>query len=241
MKIMSGIGILNMVAACMLGLNAGTAEAAGTQRRVLIIGDSMMQLPARFLKREFSRLPGFETRDFTSLGSGLARLDAFDWMAEISNLVDDFDPDATIAWFGANDRQPMKVGNVVIRPGTMEWDNEYAKRVGKAMDLLTAREGTLVYWLELPDMRETRLRQDVSAINDIVLAESERRESVVFVPTRPFLSRNPGEYSPYVNGPDGLPVRVRDFDGVHLERPGAELVARHMRKYLTGQTGNDTR
>lgn len=218
-----------LAAALGMTLALGAVRAEAAPRRVLIVGDSMMRIPAHSLTRELDSIEDVESRAFTSLGSGLARLDAFDWMAKLRELIGEFDPDMTVAWFGANDWQPIKVGAEVFQPGSPGWATEYARRIGQAMDILTAREGARLHWLELPDMREARLRENIDAIRLLVQAEAERRSSVVYVPTRPLLSRREGVYSPYVIGDRGLPLQVRDADGVHLNRAGADLMARHLR------------
>lgn len=222
---------------CVLSIlcAAAWAQAEGTPpKRVLIIGDSMMRITAHALELELSKQPGVEARSFTSLGSGLARLDIFDWIAKINELVAEFKPDATIVWFGANDRQPMKTNGGVIRPGAPEWDVEYSRRVGEAMDLLAPADGTRVIWLELPNMREPSIQNDVNAINQLVAAETQKRTRVELMPTRTLLGRKVDAYSPYIIGERGMPVQVRDNDGVHLSRPGADLLAAHIAQHLYG-------
>ena len=226
------IGALLGLALCG-GAEAQTPAAAGP-RRVLIIGDSMMRLTAHSLKLALEKQPNVTARDFTSLGSGLARLDVFDWLAKADELVGEFQPDATIAWFGTNDRQPMQTAAGVVQPGTAPWDDEYARRVGALMDRLGAAPGARVLWLELPDMRDAKIQSDVDAINRIVKAEADRRPAVTFVPARGWLTRRPGTFAPYLPGPKGIPVSVRDPDGVHLSRAGADMMAERLVGILFG-------
>lgn len=222
-----------------VGVTAGAALAPPTSpKRVLIIGDSMMHVTAHSLELTLAGRTGVTTRAFTSLGSGLARLDAFDWIAKIQALLAEFDPDATVAWFGTNDRQPMQTADGVIRIDQPEWETEYARRVGVVMDLLTTHDAARVCWLELPDMRNPEMQKEVQLINDLVRAESGKRERVEFISTRKILARHPGKFSPYIIGPNGMPVQVRDADGVHLNRTGADLLADYLADYLYGQTTN---
>lgn len=222
-----------MVSALLL---TGATAHAGP-KRVLIIGDSMMRIPAHSLERALSRVEGVETRSYTSLGSGLARLDVFDWMGKIDELTADFKPDITLVWFGTNDRQAIRTGDTVLQPTDPAWDDEYGRRVGQAMDKLLAKEGARVIWLELPDMREPKVAEDVTVINRIVKGEADKRKNVEFFPTRALLSRQPGTYSPYVIGPNGMPLQVRDADGVHLNRAGADRLADALVKHLFGAAG----
>ncbi len=223
-------------AAIMLTLTTmiTAAQPTAKPKRILVIGDSMMQVTAHAFNRRLDRIPDVENRNHTSLGSGLARLDVFDWLEKIQELVDDFDPDATVVWFGANDLQPMQTAGGIIRPGSPEWSAEYQRRVGAAMDRLTKREGAYVYWLELPDMRDRRVQSDVAFINSLLVTAAGNRERAFFVPTRTILSREPGTYSPYIVGPRGMPVQIRDPDGIHLNRAGADLMTEHLLELILG-------
>ncbi|MCA1808185.1 MAG: DUF459 domain-containing protein [Kiritimatiellia bacterium] len=212
---------------------ARAEAAADAPRRVLIIGDSMMRITAHALELALSRRPEFATRAFTSLGSGLARLDVFDWLVKAEELRDEFDPDVTVIWFGTNDRQPMMCDGSIIQPDQPGWNEEYARRVGRIMDLLTAREGTRAIWLELPDMQEPAMQADVAVINRLVREQVAKRPAVEFLQTRPLLSRVSGKYSPYLIGPNGMPLPVRDRDGIHLNRAGADLLAEHLTEHLS--------
>lgn len=225
----------------LLGVMLTTAAAVCAEpekpKRVLIIGDSMMRVTAHATERALTKIEGVQSRAFTSLGSGMARLDIFDWMAKIDELVAEFNPDTTIVWFGTNDRQALRTGANIIQTGDPAWEEEYARRVGLAMDKLTASPGARVLWLELPDMREAKISDDVNLINKIVKAEADKRPNVEFFPTRGLLSRQPGTYSPYVIGRDGMPLQIRDADGVHLNRAGADRMAEAMIKHLYGSDG----
>ncbi|MBU1694195.1 MAG: DUF459 domain-containing protein [Verrucomicrobia bacterium] len=216
-------GALGMLLACGL-----TTAAADGPRRILILGDSMMRGPAHSFELEFSKREGVETRPFTSLGSGLARLDVVDWLGRIRQLVSTFNPDTAVMFIGANDLQPMRTNRGVIRPEDAGWEEEYARRVGEAMDLLGDGGGVRVYWLELPDMPNPEIQKSADIINPIFEREAAKREFATFYRTRPLLSRKVGTFSRYVHLPNGMPLKVRDTDGMHLNRNGSDLLARNL-------------
>ncbi|MCF7838393.1 MAG: DUF459 domain-containing protein [Candidatus Marinimicrobia bacterium] len=204
----------------------GRATDGAPPQRILILGDSMMRIPVSALENEFTKHTGVEVRPFTALGTGLARLDVLDWMDRIERLVASFQPDAAVMFIGANDRQPMRVKEgVVIRPEQDGWEEEYARRVGQAMDLLGAAGAVRVFWLELPDMKDGHLHENANLINAIFEREAGKRPFVTLFRTRPILTRKPGVFTLYVINERGLPLSVRDRDGVHLSRGGAELLA----------------
>jgi len=222
-------GIL-FTALALLSLNPLSAETV-RPGKVLIIGDSMMRITSHAVALHLERVEGVTSHAHSSLGTGLARLDVFDWMAKIDELVAEHKPDTTLAWFGTNDRQPMqREDGSVVQPADEGWGAEYSRRVALAMDKLTAAEGAKVYWLELPVMRDPKVNEDVNYINGLVRDEAEKRPAVTYLETRAVLGRSPDTYSPYVIGPRGMPLPVRDVDGVHLSRAGADRLAEHLLK-----------
>jgi hypothetical protein len=200
--------------------------------KVLIIGDSMMMVTSHATQLALRRKDGVETRAEPSLGSGLARLDAFDWMKKAQDLVTEFDPDVTMVWFGTNDNQPMQTSQGILRPGDPRWLAEYTRRMGEMMDILSHKEGAKVYWLELPVMRDKEVNEYVNEINAIAKAEAEKRSSVIFFETNHLLTRKPDTFTVYLIDRTGKPVKVREPDGVHLARPGADIVAKAFVKEL---------
>lgn len=213
---------------------AAPEEAPAPPARILIIGDSMMNLPAHALELALAGKSGVATRAYTSIGTGLARLDSFDWMAKTRTLLEEFNPDLTLVWFGTNDRQPMQTADRIIKEEEPEWQQEYARRVGALMDLIIAHPAARMMWLELPDMRDDKIQEDVLLINRLVGEEAARRPRVEFFRTRPILGHRPGKFTPYVIGPKGLPVQVRDPDGMHLNRAGADRLAENIVKAIYG-------
>ncbi len=224
-------------AAAAVGLAlALTPGARADVNRVLLMGDSIMVAGARSMEREIRRLaPAVRVHTFTSLGSGLARLDAFDWHAKFREMVEAHQPDTAVVMIGTNDSQPMMGRGETIRPGSPEWEAEYARRVGEAMDILITGGVNRIFWLELPDMREDRLQEETNLINRLGEREAKKRPQVTFHPTRPTLSLTPGTYSAWVRQPNGMPIEVRDRDGVHLNRPGADRLAAAVIPVVLGQ------
>lgn len=207
-------------------------KAADKPERVLIIGDSMMRVTAHAITLALDKHDGVESKSHTSLGSGLARLEVYDWMAKIDQLVAEFNPDLSIVWFGTNDRQAMKTDTGIIRETDPGWEAEYAGRIGMVMDKLTAAKGAKVIWLELPVMKDPQITENVDLINRLAKAEADKRDAVTFYNTRLILGRKADKYSPNIINNQGRMVTLRSSDGVHLSRPGADRVAADLDKNL---------
>lgn len=208
--------------------SAALAGLAGAKSPVLLIGDSMMKLPGHALERELAKIPGVEAHSFSGIGTGLARLDAFDWLAKIDALCAEIQPKVAVVALGANDRQPMMLENVgLAQPGAPEWEAEYAVRLGRAMDHLLAGGCETVIWLQLPPMRDDVAAAHAQRINALVLAEAARRPRVVAHDFSPLVAdRRTGGYADRRMDPQtAAAIQVRDVDGIHLAPEGARLLA----------------
>ena len=225
--------ILSIVAACACAAAPRVSNSAeGTP--VLMIGDSMMRLLGLAMEKEL-KTAGIQPADsFSSLASGLARMDAFDWFAKVDALMKEHKPATVIVTLGANDRQSLKdTSGRVVPFGSPEWEKEYALRVGRIMDELLKGGATRVVWLLLPDMREPVQQEYAQFVNGIFAqqkAVEARKDKVVLFDMAPLLSRKPGMFSLYVMAPNGSVLTVRDTDGIHLTNPGAQRVAQSLVK-----------
>jgi hypothetical protein len=213
-----------LLAIALLGA-PGLAQDAQPER-VAFLGDSMMKLLGHQGSREMGKRPGVTVvTNFTSLGSGLARLDAFDWLAKFDAVMKETHPTLVIIALGTNDKQPLATAEGrTVRPGDPAWAPEYGKRVGQAMDILLKGGATRVYWMELPDMKEPQHQADSTEINAVVKGQAAERPAVTFFGTRSILSRKPGEFTKFMVDSTGRPIEYRDGDGVHLTRAGADFV-----------------
>jgi hypothetical protein len=219
------ISVLCLTAAAIVAA-ARPAEAA----RVWIAGDSMMKLVVRPLNRELAAIPGTEVLpEEVSIGTGLARLDVHDWMVKAREAAAK-KPEVVVLFMGPNDNQPMRLDNgSIVQFGTTEWSAEYRRRVGAFLDLLRAGGMKHALWISLPDMRDAKLQADTRAINAAVKAALDGRADTEYFDCIPLLSPKPGTYSAYVFRKDtGMPLHVRAGDGTHLNRDGADLLAKEI-------------
>jgi len=220
-----------LFAGCALAFASGAARAADGAP-VLMIGDSMMRLLGIAMEKELAAAGVSPATSFSSLASGLARMDAFDWFAKVDELMKQHKPATVVVSLGANDRQSLKDTTGRVVPfGQPEWDREYGLRIGRIMDELIKGGATRVVWLLLPDMKEPAQQEYAQSINALFKREAaveSRKDKVVLFDMAPLLTRRPGTFSQYVMAPNGAALTVRDSDGIHLTNVGSKRVAQSL-------------
>ena len=219
------------MAGCMLAVVSSPLRAA-EGAPVLMIGDSMMRLLGIAMEKELAAAGVSPATSFSSLASGLARMDAFDWFAKVDELMKQHKPATVVVSLGANDRQSLKDTTGRVVPfGQPEWDREYGLRIGRIMDELIKGGATRVVWLLLPDMKEPAQQEYAQSINALFKREAaveSRKDKVVLFDMAPLLTRRPGTFSQYVMAPNGAALTVRDSDGIHLTNVGSKRVAQSL-------------
>ena len=201
---------------------------SGDRQPTLMLGDSMMRLLGKAMEKELKK-EGFAAKSFTSLGSGLARLDAFDWYTKIETMMKETQAATVVVTLGANDRQPLlNESGQTLQFGTEAWREEYGQRIGRAMDTLISNGAKHVIWLLLPDMKDRTHQLYAEVVNELYreqAAVETRKDSVILFDMRPLITRTPGTFTLFIMSPQGEALSVRDTDGVHLTMTGAKIVA----------------
>ena len=192
--------------------------------RLWIIGDSMAQVFGSSLRNLAEDTGLIKAKMEYKVSSGLSRPDFFDWPQHMIDQIVDWNPDATAVLFGANDGQNFYSHGKVLKVGTKAWQAEYAKRVGKAMTILT-KGGRRVYWVGNPIMRNSVYRDKTAMINKIYAAEAKKHPGVQFISTWMLFAGDGGGYAEALKDPDGGLVVMRAPDGVHLTRAGGDRMA----------------
>ena len=192
--------------------------------RLYIIGDSMAQVFGSSLENLAEETGFIKAKLDYKVSSGLSRPDFFDWPQRMIDQLVEFDPDATAVLFGANDGQNVYFKGKVLKVGSKAWQEVYAKRVGKAMDILT-RGGRRAYWAGNPIMRDPGYRDRISMMDKIYKAEAEKHPGVFYIPTWALFANEKGSYAEYLPDANGAPVLMRAPDGIHLTRAGGDRMA----------------
>ncbi len=169
-------------------------------------------------------------------GTGLVRTDVFDWFDYAGPRLEEVNPEAVVCLIGANDGQAVRSPGGWLQFGTPEWDTEYAARVGAFMDLL-AGQARRVYWVEVPIMADGEYDARVQRINAVQRREAIQRRQVSYVEAYSLFQDEAGEFARELPDESGNLVVVRQADGIHFTRDGADRLARHVLTIIEADWG----
>lgn len=192
--------------------------------RVYIGGDSMAQGFGEALSRTTGEAGVEPTLDY-KVSSGLTRPDFFDWPRHLQEKMASVQPDIVVVTFGGNDAQPIDVGDRNVPVDDPAWAEEYGRRVGAVMDYLSS-EGRKLVWVGTPNAEGEGFNQRLSIIRSVVQQQAATRPQVTFVDPWPMFLSPSGGYADYIVDDDGEAKLMRANDGFHLNRVGAEYLAR---------------
>jgi hypothetical protein len=194
--------------------------------RVYIGGDSVVRDAGESLLRLAADDPELATSLHYEIATGLSRPDFYDWPAALLADAASQRPEVAVLMFGGNDAQGIVGPDGQVHPevDTPGWRAEYGRRVEAVMDAMRA-EDRLVLWVGQPPMRSEGFDRRVHVINEVVAAAAEDRPWVRFVDTTKVLGGRRGRYVERLD-PDG--EDLRQADGIHLSRAGADVLATHL-------------
>lgn len=198
---------------------ATRAPTADAPLRVWLGGDSMTIELSQSVEDAVVDRAEIDLDTHPQVSSGLTRPDFFDWPAYFRDEVLPGEPEVVVVMFGANDSQGMEIDGSPHQPSSEEWQAEYRRRVGVVMDQLRG-DGRLVVWVGQPHMRDAGFDERMGVLDAIYAEEAEGRPWVRFLDTREILSPDGDGYQ----ATDGK-TSLRQSDGIHLDRAGADLVA----------------
>ena len=151
--------------------------------------------------------------------TGLSRPDFFDWSQHLAGVLTESGADVIVVLFGANDFQNVEHEGEILNRYTDEWLDLYEERVGRIMTLLSQPDVQTV-WVGQPPVRESRLSDGLSGLNEVYAAQAEQHPQVTFVDTWALFSDDEGRYADELDG-----ERLRREDGVHLTVAGGNRLA----------------
>jgi hypothetical protein len=161
-------------------------------------------------------------------GTGLTRLDQFNWVDEVAGIAQDPGADLFVGSFGINDRQSVvEPDKTHFEYGKPAFDARYQSNVQDLIQRALAKNDSVVI-LGLPVMLDSEANSDALAKNKLfdaaVKTVGDPRASYV----EPWTSQPaPDEYKPFIANAHGTMTQLRAQDGVHFTSFGYDLVMDH--------------
>src|SRR3954453_556205 len=193
------------------------------QLRVAVVGDSLAQ-GGGFAADSVFKPFWAEVFKQGRISTGLARLDYFNWMAQMHTIVDRADPDLTLVMIGENDNQGMLYpdGTLEQDVGTFDWAAHYEGRVEQFAKIATSAGGHVV-WIGLPNTADKSRWDFVQRQDAIFQAVADELPNVAYFDSWNTFAAPDGGYSAFYR--DGTKVsEIRSPDGVHFNTDGYALV-----------------
>jgi uncharacterized protein len=158
-------------------------------------------------------------------GTGLTRLDQFNWVDELGKVGDEFHPDLYVGSFGVNDRQGIveKDKRAVAYPSA-SFDSRYTDIVEDVLRAAVS-QGASMLVIGLPIMLKEVANTDALAKNKLFEAAVKGVASDKVSYVQPWTSgANPEKFEPYLPNAENSMVLVRAPDGVHFTSVGYDMV-----------------
>ncbi len=192
--------------------------------KFLIIGDSLVATGfGPEMEKWLMRYPNISVKREGRYSTGLNRKDYFNWELRAKQLINTFHPDVVLVFIGANDGQKIKDedGRVygLYKDG---WDEAYSKRVRNFMKIISANSRK-VYWIGHPIPANRDFTKKFSLMNPIYQNEAKNFDNVIFISSWDRFAIN-GKYAPFIKNDQGIKVKVKYSDGVHLTPNGAKIL-----------------
>ena len=218
-----------LLAAALVGASTGAGAAPG-QLHIAFVGDSMGDglwgAMFRRLGKDKCLAARVKLIRHAKNGTGLTRLDQFNWVDEIASLgAADPSPDLFVGSFGINDRQPIVEQDKtrIPFPGPA-FDARY-KTIVEDLVRNAIAKGASMLVLGLPIMLDADANADAMAKNKIFAAAVDEVGSPRAVYAPPWTSQPPpDEYKPFLPNAKNAMVQVRASDGIHFTTAGYDFV-----------------
>mgnify|MGYP001356538481 CR=1 FL=1 len=196
---------------------------SGETGRVLVIGDSQAQGLAGGLRWLYRSNRKVRILDHSKISTGLVSVTFYNWPEQVHKLAATEHADVAVVMFGANDRPPVRVHGAVDPTLLANFTKVYASRVGNIIATLQNAHIPVI-WVGHPIVRDETFSADMAILNTIFQAQTTQKKAQ-FAPLWAAFAED-DHFAAYGEGVDGVKVRLRADDGVHLTSAGYQKAAK---------------
>ncbi len=192
-------------------------------KKVLLVGDSMMQGLGPWLQRQF-KSSGAQVLDYSKHSTGLVNKAYYNWPEKLNMLMEQHQPDMVMVMLGTNDHLDMVMdGKQYVRYRSEAWHERYSERV-QQMAMAALNRGAPVVWIGLPAMREAWY-EDAAKVTAPIFEREMQALGMPFIDARPVLLEPSETYSHYLSQGERK-VLARAGDGIHLAPYGNQVLVK---------------
>jgi uncharacterized protein len=221
-----------VIAAGILG--SGTAKATEKPIKIAFLGDSMSDGIwggiLRLTSKESCLKDRFVLGRYGENGTGLTRVDKFDWPTETKAIFTEFHPDLILVSMGLNDNQGIvERTKAHTEYGTPAWTTKYGNIVTEFLTIASVAPAG-VLWIGNPILRDKAAQSAAQERNRLYaeVVAGLGNDKIQYV--KPWQLNGAGDDSFQAYGADqnGFRAQLRAPDGIHFTAVGYDLVAAYL-------------
>ena len=192
---------------------------------MLVTGDSLaMPLDAELARVLAESDEGVDVQRDPHVGTGISKTGLLDWGKLSTEQARERRPDAVVVFIGANEGFSLPGPEGEIDCCGADWAAAYAYRARRMMNTYRRDGRARVYWLTLPAPRDGDRREIARSVNAAIEVAAQPYRAHVRVLQMDDLFTPGGRYRDAMEVAGSEEI-VREGDGIHLNRTGAEIAA----------------
>lgn len=214
------------------------AQAQNTPKpepiRIAFVGDSMAdglwQGVTRYIQRDPCRKALIDTRTFAKNGTGLTRLDKFNWPRELLAIDQRYKAQLYVISMGLNDRNPIyDPDGRNAQFNAKEWPEVYREKIDKLLQSAISMKASVV-WLGIPSLRDPAADKEAKEKNALYAAAIAALNDPSIRYVEPWRIRPEGDdpFATYGPGENGTLIALRTADGSHFTPAGYDLLGAYL-------------
>ncbi len=194
--------------------------------RLYFFGDSQVYSLGHGLSRLCGKEGPFDITVVPVHSTGFIRMDYYNWIAKLTDVLAADRYDAAVVMLGMNDHQNFwNSQGEIVRTGTDKWEQAYGERCRAVIDaaLLNVRR---VYWIAMPLVKNKTYNghlRYIDRVQDTIAAEYSP-DLVVRIPLVPYIPGEGQEWKQVIDLPSGSQLRAMSDDGSHFTVEGGQFV-----------------
>lgn len=202
--------------------------------RIAFVGDSMAdglwQGVTRVIAKNACLKALIDTQRFGQNGTGLTRLDKFNWPREVLSIGKRYKADIYVVSVGLNDRNP------IIDPDGRDaqykseaWPEVYRDKIDKLLKSATSMKASVV-WLGIPSLRDAASEKEAKEKNTLYAEAIKALNDPSVRYVEPWRIKPEGDdpFATYGPGEDGKLIALRTADGSHFTPAGYDLLGAYL-------------